>query len=130
MLARGHDDAQARARLDVDMRIDAALADQFEPGEPFEQGSINFRALADKHKALSRLQTRRERVGILHVIVPDCDLMAVQYVETGESTQRVEVVVKNCNLHASRSVCGASIRSHKPAKADSTSSSILSSSPS
>jgi hypothetical protein len=130
VLARGHDDAQARAGFDVDMWINAALADQFEPGEPFEQGIANFRALADKHNALGLLQARSKRIAVLHVIVPDRDLMAVQLVETREGAQRVEVIVKNCNLHASRSVGGTSSREHQPAKADNVSSSILSSSPS
>src|SRR5262249_58491553 len=51
VLARRHDDAEPRARRDIDVRIDAALADELELGKTLEQVGLNFRALADEHQA-------------------------------------------------------------------------------
>jgi hypothetical protein len=103
VLARRHDDAETRTGLDVDVRIDAALADEFELGQPFEQRRSNGRALADEHQAFGVLEPRRERVGILHVVVPDRNLVSLELLEAGKRAQRVEIIVQNRNLHALRS---------------------------
>ena len=95
MLARGHDDAEARSGLDVDVRIDAALADQFEFGERFEQGSPNGRALADEHQAFGVLEPSSERGGILHVVVPHRDLVALELPKRGQRAKRIEVIVED-----------------------------------
>src|SRR6185437_288306 len=48
VLARGDDDAEPRARLGVDVRIDAALADELELRKPLEERTEDLRALADE----------------------------------------------------------------------------------
>ena len=53
---RGDDDAEPRARLDVDVRVDAALADQAQAGQPLEQRRADLRALADQHERLEAPQ--------------------------------------------------------------------------
>ena len=53
---RAHRDAEARARLDVDVRVDAALTDQTEVGQAFEQRRADLGALADQDKGVEALQ--------------------------------------------------------------------------
>jgi hypothetical protein len=48
MQARRDDHALPRAGVDVDVRIDAALADQLQLAKAFEQWSSNFRPLSDQ----------------------------------------------------------------------------------
>jgi hypothetical protein len=103
VLARRHDDAAARTGLDVDVRIDAALADEFELGQAFEQVGLNSRALTDEHQAFGVLEPRRQRVGVLHVVVPDHNLVTRELAEAGKRAQRVEIIVEDRNLHAPRS---------------------------
>ena len=55
MLVRRQDDAESRAGIDVDVRIDAALADELEPGQALEQGCADLGALADQHQRLGVL---------------------------------------------------------------------------
>src|SRR5262249_49942611 len=43
---------------------------------------------------------RRERVGILHVVVKDGNLVPLELLEAGKRAQRVEIIVENRNLHA------------------------------
>jgi DNA-binding NtrC family response regulator len=103
VLARRHDDAEARTGLGVDVRIDAALAYELEPGQALEQGGLNCRALADEHEAFGVLQARSEHVGVLHVVVPDRNLVTLELLEAWKRAHRVEVIVQDRNLHASRS---------------------------
>src|SRR5215469_18802766 len=81
------------------MRIDAALTDEPEPGQPVQQVGLDFRALADKHEAFGILQTAGEHAGILRVIVPDFDVVTFQLVEASKRTHRVKIIVENGNLH-------------------------------
>ena len=99
MLAGGHDDAEIGAGADVDVRIDAALADEFEPREPFEQRCADFRALADQHQRVRILEPVGQDVDVLDVVVPDLDLVAVKFAKTVEGADRVEVVVEDRDLH-------------------------------
>src|SRR5499426_3641299 len=103
VLARRHHDAEARTGGNVDVRIDAALADEFEAGQAFEQVGLNPRALADEDQAFGILEPRRERVGILHVVVKDRNLVPLELLEAGKRAQRVEIIVEDRNLHALRS---------------------------
>src|SRR5215813_14100240 len=82
------------------MRIDAALADELEPGEAFEQRGLNFRAFADEHQAFDVFQARRERVGVLHVVVPDRNLVALELLEARQHAERIEIIVEDRDLHA------------------------------
>jgi hypothetical protein len=47
-LARRDDHAEPGAGVDVDVRIDAALADQLELGEPLQERRADLRPLADQ----------------------------------------------------------------------------------
>src|SRR5215469_13680002 len=55
VLARRYDNATARAGGNIDMRIDAALADEFKARQPFKQISLDFGALANEHQAFGVL---------------------------------------------------------------------------
>ena len=81
MLARRHDDAEPRAGVDIDMRIDAALADQPQLRQPLQQRRADLRALADQHQRLGVAQPLRQRVDVLDVIVPDRDVVAGELAE-------------------------------------------------
>ena len=61
MQVRGDDDAVPRAGVDVDVRIDAALADELELRQALEQRRADRRALADQHQRLGVLQPLGER---------------------------------------------------------------------
>src|SRR5262249_15645299 len=84
MLARRHDDTAARTGGYVDVGIDAALADELELGQAFEQVGLNSRALADEHQAFGVLEPRRQRIGLLDVVVPDRNLVPRELAETGK----------------------------------------------
>ena len=51
---------------------------------------------------LPRLRLISQRLGILHVVVPDRHLMTLEFLEAGQRAHRVEIVVENRNLHALR----------------------------
>src|SRR5205823_1172141 len=97
---RRYDYAEARAGFDIDVRIDAALADQPEPNQPFKQDGAYLRALAYEHQAFSILQAPCHGLGFLQVVVPDRNLMVLELLEAGERAQRVEIIVQDGYLHA------------------------------
>jgi hypothetical protein len=94
-----HDDPTARTRVDVDVRVHAALTDEPQGVEVFEQPRTDLCALADQNEDLGVLQTRSEGVGILDMIVPYRNLVPVQFAKALESTKRVEIIVENRNIH-------------------------------
>ncbi len=100
MLARGDDDAEPRAGVDVDMRIDAALADQLQLWQSLQQRRADLRALADQHQRFGVAQPLRQHVDVLDVIVPDRHVVAVELPEAVERPDRVEIVVEDGDLHA------------------------------
>ena len=55
-------DAEPRAGVDVDMRVDAALADQAQLGQALEQRRADLGALADQHQHFGVAQPLGERV--------------------------------------------------------------------
>ena len=73
-----------RAGTHVDVRIDAALADESEPVEPLEERLADRRALADQNQHLGILEPLSQRVDILGVIVPDGDVVAGDLLEAVE----------------------------------------------
>jgi hypothetical protein len=85
------------------MRIDAALTDELELGQAFEQVRPDGGSFADEHEAFGVFQPPGERVGVLHVVVPDRHLVADKLPEAGKVAQRIEIIVQDRNLHASRS---------------------------
>jgi hypothetical protein len=99
MLARRHDHAASRARVDVDVRIDTALTNQLQLVEAFEQRGPNLRSFADEDQDLSVSQPFRERLDIPRAIVPHGDVMACKLLKTGEGAQRVVIVVEDGNSH-------------------------------
>ena len=100
MLARRHDDAVLRAGVDVDVRIDAALADELELGQAFEQRCADLRALADQDQHLGVLQAFGQRVEVLDMVVPDRDVVAVELPEAGQRPHGVVIVVENRDFHS------------------------------
>ena len=76
MLAGRYDNATARAGFNVDMWIDAALADELKLGQALEQSCLNFRALANEHQAFGVLQAGSQRVSVLDMIVPDNNIVS------------------------------------------------------
>ena len=100
MLERRHDDAEPRAGLDVDVRIDAALADQAEIRQAFEQRRADLRALAEQHQRLGGLQPGGEAIDVLLMVVPHRHLVAAELREAGQGAQRVEIVVEDGDFHA------------------------------
>ena len=99
MLARRHDDAEPRTGVDVDMRINAALADELEVGQPVEQRRADLRALANEHQRLRVGEPRGERIGVLDVIVEDRHVMAGKLAEAGQRPHGVVVIVENGDFH-------------------------------
>jgi len=88
------------------VRIDAALADEFEPGQAIEQGGLDCRAFANEHQAFGIFQARCEGVGVLDMVVPDRNLVTLELLEAQKRAPRIEIIVKNCNLHAPSSQVG------------------------
>jgi hypothetical protein len=99
MLARRHDHAAPRARIDVDVRIDTALTDESQLVEAFEQRGANLRSFADKDQNLSVSQALGERLDILRAIVPHGDLVARKLLKTGKGAQRIVIIVEYGNPH-------------------------------
>ena len=89
VLARRHDHAEPRAGVDVDVRIDAALADQPQLGQPLEQRRADLRALADQHQRLGVVQALGQRVDVLDVVVPDRDVVARELARSSASVRSV-----------------------------------------
>ena len=105
MLAGRDDDAEPRAGRDVDVRIDAPLADQPELRQSLEQRRLDPRAFADEDQGFRVSQPMGQRVDILDMIVPDRDIMACEHAEARQAPQRVVIVVENRNVHR-RSLTG------------------------
>src|SRR5687768_7064347 len=101
MLARRHDHAALRARFDVDVGIDAALTDQPELVESMQQRRADLGPLAYQHQRFGIPQSSGQRIDVLHMVVPDPDLVSRQLPEAVERAQRVVIVVKNGDLHLS-----------------------------
>ncbi len=99
VLARGDDDAEARAGVDIDVRIDAALADQLELGQALEQRRADLGPLADQHQRFGIAQPFRQRVNVLHMVVPDGNVLSRELAEAGQGAQRVVVIVEDGDFH-------------------------------
>ena len=95
MLVRAHDDAQCGAGVDVDVGIDAALADQTQAGQPLEKSGTDLGALPDQHERLGRGESFRQRVGVLDVVGEDGHLVPVELLERRQGPQGVEPVVED-----------------------------------
>jgi hypothetical protein len=101
MTIGGDHDPEFGAGRDVDVGIDASLADQQEAGEPFQESSADLRALPDQDEGLSVVETIDKLFDVLGVVVPHRDVVVRQLGETVERPERVEVVVKDRDPHES-----------------------------
>src|SRR5439155_19169426 len=95
-----HGDAEPRAGVDIDVRIDAALADELQLRQPLEERRADLGALADQHQRLHILQPRGERVGVLQVVVPDLHVVRRELAEGCQRAHGVVVIVEDRYLHA------------------------------
>ena len=99
MLARRHDHAEPGAGVDVDMRIDAALADELQIAQSLEQRRADLGPLPDQHQHLGVAQAMRQRVDVLDVIVPDRDVVALELLEASKRAHRVVIIVEDGDFH-------------------------------
>src|SRR5512133_3755182 len=99
MLTGGDDDAESRALVDIDVRIDAALADQPELREALEERRADLGARADQHERLRVPQALSKRVDLLDMIVPDRDVVPLQLAEARKRAEGVGVVVEDRDPH-------------------------------
>ena len=100
MLVGRHDHAQLRAGIDIDVRVNAALADEFEIVQAFEQRRANFRSFPDQHQDLGVAEAFGKRVGVLDVVIPDGDFVSRELGEALQGTHAVVVVIQDGDLHA------------------------------
>jgi len=87
------------ARGDVDVREDAALADELQPRQTLDQRRADGGSFAEKHQRLGVGQARREHVVVLHVVVVDGDRVAAEPGEAGQRAQGVKPVVEDRDVH-------------------------------
>src|SRR4029434_2438198 len=95
MLARRHNDPELGARLDVDVRIDAALTNEAELVQSMQQRRPDLGPLADQYQYFGITQSVGQRIDILDVIVPDLDLVARQLVEAVARPNALAIIIKN-----------------------------------
>jgi hypothetical protein len=95
-----HDNSKSCTRFNIDMGIDAPLADEPQARETFQQGRRNRRPFADEDQRLSLSQSIGENVDISNVVIPDSHVVAVEPAKASERAKRVEIVVQNRDLHA------------------------------
>jgi hypothetical protein len=103
--ARGDDHAQLGASVNVDVRVDAALADQPQLRQPRQQRRADLGALANEHERLGIAQALRERVDVLDVVGPDLDVVTRERGKAIQGPQRVVIVVEDGDLHGDGRRC-------------------------
>ena len=106
MLARRYDDTELRTGIDIDVRVDAALADEPELVQPMEQRRANLGPLAYQHQRFRIPQSCGQRIDILNVIVPDLDFVTCQFFEAVEGAKRIVIVIKKGDLHKDKLMRG------------------------
>src|SRR5258706_5712095 len=99
MLARRNDYAAPRAGINVNVRINAALADQLESVQTLDQRRADRRALADQHERFGVLKPLRERIDVLGVVIPDCHIVPGELAEARQCPDRVVVIVEYRDVH-------------------------------
>jgi hypothetical protein len=82
------------------VRIDAALADEPQPREAFEQRRGYFGALANQDERFGVFKASRECVDVVDMVVPDFYVVAIEFAKAGECSKSVEVVVQDRDFHA------------------------------
>jgi hypothetical protein len=96
---RGNDDAVAGAGLDVDVGVDAALADQAQVRQALEQFRVDPSAFADKHQRFGVAQPGGQFVDVLGVVGPHLHPVPVESAEASQGAQGVEPVVEDRHVH-------------------------------
>ena len=92
--------AASRAGGDVDVRVDAALADQAQPRQPLEQRGVDARPFPDEHERLEVPPAARPAAStVLQMIGEHRDLVAGELIEAGQRPDRVQIVVEDGDLH-------------------------------
>ncbi len=92
MLARRYYDTELRTGIDVDVRVDAALADEPELVQSMEQRRADLGPLAYQHQHFGIPQSFGQRIDILDMIVPDLDFVIRHSLEAVERAKRVVVM--------------------------------------
>src|SRR6476620_8042257 len=90
------------SRVQVSISIwgkNAALADQLQLRQPFQQRRADLRPLADQDQSLGLVQAISELVDVLDVVVPDRHVMPGKLAKAVQRPQRVEIVVEDGDLH-------------------------------
>ncbi len=98
-VGRNHD-AEPGAGHHVNMWIDAPLADQSKAGQPLQKRRSDLRPLSEKHKRFRVVEPSCQGVGILDMIVPYFDFVAIELFEAFQGPQRVVIVVQDGYFHA------------------------------
>jgi hypothetical protein len=93
-VGRNHD-AEPRTGRHVDMRIDAALADQPKPGEPLQEWRPDIGPLSEKHERFRVVEPPRQGISILDMVIPNADLVAVEFLEAFQAPERVVVIIQD-----------------------------------
>ena len=81
------------------MWIDAPLADKAQVWKPLNQRGPDLGPLADQDECFCVLQSVGEQIVGLHVIGPDGHVMSVQFLETRQRPERIEIVVEDGDIH-------------------------------
>src|SRR5262249_15147573 len=102
MLTGGYDDAQPRAGIDIDVRIDAALADEPQLGQALQKRSANGRAFPDQHQRFRVAQPVGERIEVLNVIIPYRHRMTGKLAEARQRAYGVVIIVQYGDFHRPR----------------------------
>ena len=109
MLARRYNDTELRTGIDVDVRVDAALADEPKLVQSMEQRRADLSPLAYQHQHFGIPQSFGQRIDILDVIVPDLDFVTCQLFEAVEGAKRIVIIIKNGDLHKDKLIAGVNI---------------------
>ena len=88
-----------RVRLDVDMRIHAALADEAQVSKAFKQRGGNRCPFTNQDQRFSLSQSFREHLDIVDMIVPDGYVVPIELVEALQRPKGVEIVIQDGDLH-------------------------------
>jgi len=86
------------------VRIDAPLADELKLRQAFDERRADRGALADQHQGLGIGEAFGQAVGLLDVIVPDLDVVALELAEAGQCSERIEVIIEDRDLRGLRLV--------------------------
>jgi hypothetical protein len=100
--ARSRADAEPGARSDVEVRVDASLADEPQRGQSLEERRSDRGSLPDEDQRLGRREAARELVHVVGVIREDRDVVPTKYGEARQCAQRVVVVIEDRDAHRLR----------------------------